>query len=278
MKKIFGLPVGPEKRDSAIKETIEKFPLSFSNKFTASQYLFRVILPPSFNWVYKPIAKTGTSSILRFLFEIEFETKFTFKTTPLDDINPSHESHMLASSRVFGRALEYGLSLSTLTTSPQFGARFALVRNPYSRAISSWRYLCVSHERKSRWLELERLRLTAICGFDWDVHPNTVYGFNLFLDYVQAEIETVGGDYVNEHWRPQYICLKQEAFQPEIVGRLENIEEFTHQLCDRLNRRMPSGIPHENKTVEENHEEYRTKEIWKKCQDLYKIDFERFGY
>jgi hypothetical protein len=278
MKTIFGRPLGAEKRDAAAKETADQFPLSFPNKSIATQYLFRVILPPSLRWVYRPVGKTGTSSLLKLLFEIEFGTKFSFKTTPLDDINPSHEFHMLANSRVFGRALEYGLSLPALIADPRYGVRIALVRNPYSRAVSAWRYLCLSHEKKSRWLELERLRLMAICGFDWDVHPNTAYGYNLFLDYIEAEIANVGADNINEHWRPQCVCLKPEAFQPEMLGKLEDLKPFTAQLCERLKCSAPSQIPHENRSEDERQSAYQTKELSKRCEAIYKDDFERFGY
>lgn len=279
MKSLFQMPVGREKRDRAIKETMQRFPGQFRTSSIASEYLFRIILPPSRRWAYKPVAKCGSSSLLKLLFEIEFETKFTVKITNEDDnINDAHQSHVIANSRVFGRALEYGYSLHDVRLDARFGERIVLVRDPYSRLVSAWEYICLSHAKRSRRFEFDRLRLSAVCGFDWDKHPHTVYGLRLFLDYVQAEMAAVGTDNVNEHWRPQYDAIKPEAFGPSIVGKLEKLQEFLSEMSRKLECNAGIELPRENFGPESDRMKYDVKEIRNGCETVYKNDYNYFEY
>lgn len=272
------MAVAREPRDAAIKNTMDSFRDQFLTPHNVSYYLFRTLFPPSRRWVYKPCAKSGTSSVLKFLFEVEFQTRLTVKTTPEDDINPSHEFHLLANARVFGRALEYGYSLPNLLNQSDFGERIAVCRNPYDRALSAYRYICLSHSQKSRWFELERVRMVAAHGFDWDVHTNSSHGFDLFLQYIEHEIETVGVNNLDEHWRPQFDVMKPAAFQPTIIGRLEDTDTFLNAIAERIGPGLSADLSRENVTSgglsSRDISQYQKEQI----ERIYKNDFEYFSY
>ncbi|WP_281841517.1 hypothetical protein [Sinisalibacter aestuarii] len=110
-------------------------------------FLQLTILPPSQRWMFFSAGKAASSSTLNLLFEMEFGRPLSVHFDAPHDINPSAVVHQLANHGVFSRALKLGLGMPDLLALP--AERLLVVRNPYARAVSAFRYLCRSDELRA---------------------------------------------------------------------------------------------------------------------------------
>ncbi|WP_313335909.1 sulfotransferase family 2 domain-containing protein [Sphingobium yanoikuyae] len=242
---LFGLPASQAERNAAIEKTRSTFPDHFPSYEAAKRFLNLIIISPSNKWAFMSVGKVASSSILHMLFKSEYGVDLTVSIKPDRDINPDAAVHMLADNQVFSRALLQGISATDLISGGGPQERIVMLRDPMQRAVSAFRYFCLSDDRQSYWFVPDRLRINAALGFDWKMHPNTVEGFRLFLIYISREIERVGVDLVNGHWRPQYDVIKPEVYRPTIVGRMNDMNTFVQKFSDRTGLDLVP-MPHAN--------------------------------
>ncbi|WP_118138393.1 sulfotransferase family 2 domain-containing protein [Oceanicella sp. SM1341] len=276
--RLFYASAAPEAQDRAVNATFEAFPEQFPDRAAAWGFLFQVILPPSLRWGFISVGKNASSSTLRLLFRAEFGCDMSVRATPEHDINPSAALHMLVDHGVFSRAVWQGHSAQRLIGSNGPKERICVVREPFGRAVSGFRYLCKSHRAKSLWFARDRFRINAALGFDWDRHPDTAEGFRLFLRYVQWQAKTEGLDAIDAHWRPQVTFIKPEVFRPSITGRMEDMESYYRTLSERLDIALPDEGIWENRQSAAADELLQDREAHKLCQSIYAIDYEAFSY
>ncbi|MEL6207901.1 MAG: sulfotransferase family 2 domain-containing protein [Pseudomonadota bacterium] len=239
----FSLARTPRKPRQAAPAALAELEPAFGEPRWALEWLTYIAVAPSRAWAFKPSGKSGTSSALHFLHLLEFGVPVSASLAPDDALNPDQAPHSLMSARVFTDPV----SAADLTgTDPlallQSALRLALVRDPFDRALSGFRYLCLSDRRGLSHFIGTRLRLTARTRFDWTRHPDTADGFLRFLDYIEAEIEDGAGEVLNSHVRPQVLNIRPDLFRPDIVGRTEDLPAFYAKICTRLARPLPAGI------------------------------------
>lgn len=222
---------------AATQAAFEALPKAFSNRNRLHQYFLYTFVPRNLSWAFKPNGKTGTSSTLAFLFHLEFGLPVS---TGYDNaFNPDQIVHRLAEARLFARLPEHPDVTDALAALAGC-ARLTTVRHPATRALSGYFYLCRAHELRADAFVAERLRMTALAGFDWARHAGCVDGFLLYLDWLAAE-QALGGWMADSHFRPQIVNVRPDILRPDIVGRTEDMDSFFRAIAERLDRPMPDG-------------------------------------
>ena len=122
---------------------------------------------------------------------------------------------------------------------------FSVVRNPWDRFISGWRYL-------------KRFR-------------------NLTLDEVLDNLPYEGHDY-RHLVRPQVDILLDDRgkFAPNVLLRYESLRQDYYELCIKLGK--PFLLPHINSTKRGDYRQYFSQSQAARVRNLFEEDIERFGY
>jgi hypothetical protein len=273
-------PADHPARLKAVQATRSSFPERFRREEDARDYLRSVILPPSLRWAYVLNGKSASSTLLRFLFRVEFGSELTVAFDSNWDINPAALVHQLYDRNVFHRAVWIPLSAGELLERPDL-LRIALVRHPLARAISAFRYFCRSNELRHGFFLEDRLRINAMTGFDWHRMPYTEAGMLSFLDYIEADQSRFGSARVNHHWRLQADNVYPEIFRPTHLGKVETLDSFLRELWERLvpaGEALPEGLVSENRQPANPTGVLDTQAVRRRVETIYARDFEAFGY
>lgn len=265
-------------RNAIVKKTFHKYEKFFKTEDMAGEFLRHTFTPRSQRWAFCGNGKSGTSSTFRFLFQAEFGSELNVKYEDMVDIN---------SDVIFHKTKEHGIFRSLLQQAASFESipkdyRFSIVRHPINRAISSFTYFCKSNEMASAWMLRDRIWCNALVKFDWEKDPFTPQGFIKFLEYIERILIYENKPHlVNPHWRPQYLNICPEVYQPSVIGRLEEFDNFIKSISERLNFTFNS---HGSRSRSNTQPEY-DKSIYikdpvatKKIIDIYQADFEIFEY
>lgn len=267
-------------RTRAVQATRRRFPQQFPKDVDAREYLRSVIVPPSQRWAYVLNGKSASSTVLRFLFRLEFGCELTASADPAFDFNSARNVHRAYDHNVFQRAIYVPLSADQLLERTGI-VRIAVVRHPLARAVSGFRYLCRSNELGHASFVEDRLRINAMAGFDWDRMPGTEAGMLCFLDYIEADQARFGSWRVNHHWRLQADNLCAEVFQPNLLGKVEALDAFLEGLWERLappGEALPGGRLRENRQPVDDSVVLDTEAVRRRVEKIYARDFEAFGY
>lgn len=255
----------------------------FDSGMAAARYLNLIFFPPSRRWRYQLNGKSGTTFVLNLLFEIEYGCRFTAQVDPAMTGNqhPDFAVFQLPHSGLLANAIEAGDSVEDIDTFA--GLSLATVRNPWTRILSAFFYLCRSHEIGDKRFLAERIRLNALCRFDWDADRNTATGFAKFVDYIDIMTKELGVDSLDAHWLPQARHIRPDLYRPTILGRTENLRAFSDALQDALHveKRVALDALRGNKQkgskkdISNFFAQPRTKTTIRK---LYEEDFDIFKY
>ena len=228
----------PAQRRALAERAMSRFPGAFQTEVDAQRWLNAILMPASARWAFVGNAKTGSTSIKRFLFLLEFGVPLTVGFDPSTDINSDAISHHLARAGVFRSvpAIPSGLMLMSRAL------RLAASRHPVSRAISSFNYICQTDAVRSNWLVGERLRMNATCGFDWSCDRFNHAGFLKFLDHLDLIGQQPGDPIEDPHLRPQVRNVRPDLFKPDLVGRTEDLHGFFRAIAERLDTPLPREV------------------------------------
>ncbi len=222
-------PLARQGRADAVERFWAEYQDKFTNKAAMVRFLDSLSLPSTGAWAYARIPKTGTHSVLDALHQLEFGYPLTTKVTLPNNISSNMAPHMLDEAGVFMSPLQSHHTSETLRAA----MRFTVIREPVARAMSSFRYLCKSHELASRQLAPVRLRLTAMTGFNWDTHVNTPIGLEKMVIFVAESLANPGFK-LDRHIAPQSTSLPRDFFQPYMTGRTEELPRFLDNLADEF--------------------------------------------
>lgn len=269
----------PASARAMLDGAVARHPTALHNRRMAAQHFRSIRVPASHRWAFKSIDKSASSSALRFLFELEFGVPLTVEVTPPADINTDAIAHMAYDADLLRTPLEVPDGINRLESA----LRLATARHPAARAVSGFLYLCRTQDQRAMWMVEDRLRLSALTGFDWTRHPRTLDGFIRFLDYVEAahEAHLSGGRRVNSHWQAQWLLMQPAVFRPHLIGRTEAMGAFYAEVAARLDRPLPAGWsgPHTNaQRGEPPTDLLDSPEVRALIGRIYARDFEEFGY
>lgn len=145
---------------------------------------------------------------------------------------------------------------------------FAIVRNPYDRAVSSYRY---ARKKISYWHNAAHPQKAR-----YGKHPDYETLKNASFEDAVDMIPTLK----HQGWNSQhhYICDKNLDMKVDRVIRMEKLSEQLSQLCAEWN--IPfKKLPVINASqIDKNWEDYYTPKLKQKVLDIYQSDFELFGY
>ena len=203
---------------------------SFRDVEQASGYLHLIVAPASFRWTYCRNGKTASTSTLELLFALEFGVPLSAWIDPALTLNPDALAHYAIQADVLRPVDACADGVSRM----QDALRLMTVRHPLSRAISGFRYLCLSGAKGSEQFLGERIRLNADVGFDWAKDPLTSGGFIKFLTYIAHTVSSKVQFPETTHWRPQTENTRPAVYDPAIIGRVEDFAAFADALGERL--------------------------------------------
>ena len=124
--------------------------------------------------------------------------------------------------------------------------KFAFVRNPYDRAVSNYYFL----------------------GYRGKM------SFNTFL---KTELKKVRDVWHHTLTQSQHIHDKDGNLMVDFIGKFENLQEDFDKICDKIGLARVQ-LPHNNASGKKGRENCLTEENKQIIYDLYKIDFDNFGY
>jgi len=214
---------------------------------------------------YRNIPKTGTTS---------------FKWWARDNI-PNCEI-LEDPNRIYNMS---HLSLDEVRTKwPNYGTTFTFVRNPYDRMVSIFHHVGQDAENRLKQRPLggttekygvrqeeldsipieQDIRIIGIYrkGFDHWVQSNDTATFNSSLTALLNQKET------QMHWLNHIV--------PDIVIKIEEVASKFYLLQDLLQCKV--SFPHINKSQHDDYRQYYTPATQKIVAELFKEDFETFGY
>jgi hypothetical protein len=165
-----------------------------------------------------------------------------------------------------------------LTHDPNFDPNFftwAFVRNPYTRLASAYYYV------KSRHKQL----YSDFCIDPDSNFENFIFHLdkNVLPEYFNESIELAKGI---THFYPQSYFLKSDEYKLDFIGKFENIKQDWKYVVKRIEMKadkrgqLRDTLPHSNKTSAQKRDymsEY-TPEMKERVYDIYREDFEMFGY
>lgn len=139
---------------------------------------------------------------------------------------------------------------------------FAFVRNPYDRLVSAYNYLMQGGKGGED---------------DRNFRDTYLVEYKDFTDFVKRGLRK---SEIITYWHlvPQYLYLVNYDGEVivDFIGSFENINEDFNKVAKRLN--MDVELPHKNKSVRNDYRSYYTEETQKIAYEVYKRDFELFGY
>ena len=106
-----------------------------------------------------------------------------------------------------------------------------------------------------------------------------------FAQYIVDSSQKIGAENLDNHIRPLWSSCPFCAIEFDIIGQLEDYEEDERFIIEKLDLDLPLGV-HKNdaqgeKSKSEKRNEFFSKlsiELTQKIFNVYKLDFEMFGY
>lgn len=144
--------------------------------------------------------------------------------------------------------------------------KFTFVRNPYSRLVSTYEYL--KNGGNPSWPS------------NRDFCREVIDSYNGFSDFVLKWLLPEKTQWPKVHFYPQVHFLTIDGtISVNFVGCVERIENDFGEVCQKLN--IKAALPIRNRTRGNRRpvQEYYDKDaVIRRVQDVYRSDFESFGY
>lgn len=215
------------------------------------------ILSHTHGFIFIHVAKTGGRSVNLTLAK-HCPSRERFNTRKL---NPNVNT--------LGRRI--ALEVRERTSQDKWNAyfKFAFVRNPWDRALSTFKHIKFSREMSARG-KMDYLHTIANA---LRIDPSSL----TFDTYVRAVLRDRVFD--NYHWDKQIHCFTDESNQNllDFIGRFESLQADFDTACEHIG--LPkTKLPRHNKTEHSHYSTYYSPQTAQIVADLYREDIEMFGY
>jgi len=159
--------------------------------------------------------------------------------------------------------------------------KFAFVRNPWDRLLSSYTYLKELSQNPDRFLSAYiYLQKSGKEHYDKIWSDMYLADYKDFESFVSALRNRKIASQILQglHFRPQYqfICDYRLNIKVDFVGKLENINDDFQYIADRLG--INTKLTHLNKSGHQDYRQVYNETMKQIAYDLYKKDIKTFGY
>ena len=153
--------------------------------------------------------------------------------------------------------------------------KFATIRNPYDRMVSSWKYLVVNENYLDNLKNSSHFRNLDFKSFVKKISKTDIeYPFN-------NECFFENGNTINFWWHlsPQYQQLSDANgnLLMDFLIRFENYQSDFEKVCEKLKIKK-YNLLHEKKTRYKHYTEYYDEETKSIIEEKYANDIKYFGY
>lgn len=220
------------------------------------------------NYIYCEVSKAGCTGIKKQLIRNEFN----FEGIP-KQVQKRHEyPHKPIDQAVFIKPFQVGEAIFNRMMRDSRVFKFALVRNPYTRALSGYLDKILRGKEQKKNIA-PHVAAQRSCTLD-DFRAKDI----TFLEFCKA---LAGKDNIREfdhHWRPQaaHICIDIVPYS--FIGKLENIDSDLKEINKHI-----GSLSNTNETGHKTGAGQRLKDFY--CEEsmeiianVYEEDFERFNY
>lgn len=209
-----------------------------------------MLVSVSHNFVFIHIAKNGGSSVNEMLLQYcvggertkigDVLSVFPYAKAPERLGYPPHANARWARRNLGPRFYDRAFS-------------FAIVRNPYDRAVSRFEYVRQNAEHHNN----QKFQNLSFGGFVSDERMR-----NLVISRTQySEISSRSGEVIVDK-----------------IYRFEEIDAAVSDICTRLGLPKPAQTPHQNRSRRGHYQSYFTPEIRARFERIYRKDIEYFEY
>lgn len=192
----------------------------------------RFIVDRKYRFIYCAIPKNASSSLMKAIVSVS---------------NSKRKKQLLNSSRDTIRnyvELNYSLSTYTYTEARKIiysdYFKFAIVRNPWARLVSSYLNLFVRFHEHGQPTDLVRDSVKYIYGEDVKDRDSVKITFEELIKYLCATEDR----YIDQHCIPQYLFLGDIKY--DFIARMENLSQDLQYIQNKLN--LSLELPKLNKT------------------------------
>ena len=145
---------------------------------------------------------------------------------------------------------------------------FTFVRNPFSRLVSAYLNKIVGQEPR---------KLDQFCQ-RYQVPADQRLSFDEFVRCISEDAP----EYLDPHWRPQHINLMYPFVQPNVIGKLEHMDEELPGVLNRFLAAPLAPVQRKNQHGTNSQKKYRAffsnPRTLERAVTLYFRDFLHFGY
>ena len=139
--------------------------------------------------------------------------------------------------------------------------KFAIVRNPYDRVVSTY------HIRKKHFPKIQM-------SFPDFVQKRIAGKKSFFRDLFMSKAEKALEDqFEGQH---EFLSDEKGALLVDFIGKYESLDGDFEKIGDRLGLKVK--LPKTNLSRHEDYRKYYDEELKKTVRDVYRKDFEAFGY
>lgn len=220
---------------------------------------YSILISLKHKYLYVETPKVACSTVKATLYRLELEDS-ELEWEDFEDIHKREYSPLLNPKQV-------GDFDAFIARDDIF--KFCLVRNPYNRLLSCFLDKIVGKQYPKRII-LQQL------GHDSSDLTIDVSFREFVLSVSQQPVSMM-----DLHWRPQHYQTYQAGISYDLVGRLENFDEDFRRIGQRLSENFSKYFHHEvrHRTGSGMHlRQFYTPELQQLVYDIYRVDFEHFGY
>jgi hypothetical protein len=221
---------------------------------------------PPFFWLH--LKKCGGESFRKTFTPPYVQTVRTVNPSPFIAVPREEWNDVLNNYRIPLGEYDYRRMLFAkkfLYTEEEFSAffKFTIVRNPYDRIVSAWRYLMAPRVFKPREIWMK-------------------YSFQRFLEELPKIWVEKRNRHIATHTAPIWGDITDEKgnLLVNFIAHLENIESDLAQVSDRLGG-MDTGFAHINRSGSSSSHSYRkayNRRTRQLVESLYYDDIQHLGY